>query len=327
MSSSAIQFPWVCVCCVFAFCGAGASTRAHAGEPAVDGPNLETAQADGTGLATDRLAQVSNPSGGDAVSAHFAGWFARVKQAQDSQPHWITPIATVTPRLEEEFRYDQDWQTLGSGATVENFDGGKGLELIPTRSNEIIINLPPYEERRVKKPATGFGDWPFLLVKQRLASGNEQNGNYIVSAFLGVQAPTGIAAYTNDAWVITPTLAAGKGWGNFDVQGTVGVPIPLSHESTIGIAVVSNVSFQYHIGTYFWPEIEVNTTYWANGERGGKTQVFLTPGLVLGRFPLAGRLKGIVGVGYQVSVSPKSQSSPITPQYDHAWILSTRVTF
>src|ERR1700722_219384 len=264
----------------------------------------------------------------DAITDYFDHWFDRVKQAQDSQPHWMTPIATVTPRLEEEFRYDQFWEQMGNGANLANFDSGKGLELIPTTSNEVLINLPPYEERTVKKPASGFGDWPFLTVKQRFFSANEQDGNYIVTGFLGVQAPTGAAAFTNDAWVITPTLAAGKGWGNFDVQGTIGVPIPLSHENTIGTSVVTNVALQYHLGQFFWPEIEANTTYWADGLRGGKFQTFITPGLVLGRFPIVGRIKAIVGVGYQFAVSPALTKTPVlTPTYQHAWILTARTAF
>jgi hypothetical protein len=66
------------------------------------------------------------------------------------------------------------------------------------------INVPPFLERTLVKPATGFNDWPFFTVKQRLVSANEENGNYIVSAFLGVQAPTGIAAFTNHSWIVTP---------------------------------------------------------------------------------------------------------------------------
>ena len=77
-----------------------------------------------------------------------------------------------------------------------------------------------------KKSATGWNDWPFLTIKQRLLSANEQNGNYIVTAFLGFQAPTGITAFTNDAWVITPTIAGGKGWGDFDIQMTLGFADP-----------------------------------------------------------------------------------------------------
>ncbi len=83
--------------------------------------------------------------------------------------------------------------------------------------------------------------------------------------FLGAQAPTGIKAFTNDAWLVTPTLAAGKGWGDFDIQATVGVPLPTNHESTIGDAVISNVALQYHFCEYFWPEFEINDTYWSGG--------------------------------------------------------------
>ena len=37
--------------------------------------------------------------------------------------------------------------------------------------------------------------------------------------------------------MITPTIAAGKGWGRFDVQSTLGVGLPTSHTETIGHAV------------------------------------------------------------------------------------------
>jgi hypothetical protein len=267
------------------------------------------------------------PVAADSVSAYFDQWFARVDAAQASQPHWMTPLATVTPRLEQEFRYDEFWQHQGSGATLNNIDGGKGLELIPTETNEILINLPSYEERNVKSPVSGWGDWAFLTVKQRLLSANEENGNYIVTAFLGLQAPTGDAAFTNDAWVVTPTIAAGKGWGDFDIQATAGAQLPLSHESTIGTAIVTNATAQYHLGEHFWPELELNDTYWSGGERDGKSQLFLTPGIMLGRFPLGGRAKASIGVGYQIALSPSLTIKPLTPAFDHAWIVSARLGF
>ncbi len=262
------------------------------------------------------------------VGDYFAHWFDRVRAAQASQPHWITPLVTVTPRLEEEARYDQYWQHQATGAAITTYGSGKGLELIPTTTNEILLNPPAYVQRTVKRPAAGWGDDPFLIVKQRLLSANEEQGNYIVTAFLGVQAPTGSRIFTNDAWVVTPTLAGGKGWGDFDIQATVGVPVPLAHEKTIGTAIVTNATLQYHIGKYFWPEIEANYTYWADGLRGGKHQVFLTPGVILGRFEVVDRLRLIVGGGYQFAVSPKLTREPVlTPIYDHAWILTARATF
>ena len=263
-----------------------------------------------------------------SVVPYFQNWFNRVNQAQASQPHWMTPLVTVTPRLEEEVRYDQYWEHQHTGANVDLYDMGKGLELIPTTTNEVLLNPPVYEQRSGKKPATGWGDDPFLVVKQRLLSENEQNGNYIVSAFLGVQAPTGDRTFTNHAWVITPTIAGGKGFGDFDVQATTGIALPTNHESDIGKALATNVTFQYHIAKYFWPEFEVNYTHWFGGERDGKNQVFLTPGIILGRFQVYDRLRVSVGGGYQFAVSPKVVTSPaLTPTYDHAWILSARASF
>ena len=65
-----------------------------------------------------------------AQDGYFADWFARVDKTKDEQPHWVTPLATTTPRLEEEFRYDQFWQENAEGVTTDNYDGGKGLELV-----------------------------------------------------------------------------------------------------------------------------------------------------------------------------------------------------
>src|SRR4029077_17327903 len=78
-----------------------------------------------------------------AQEGYFSNWFARVDKTQAEQPHWITPIATTTPRLEEEFRYDQLWQVSSAGVTTNNYDGGKGLELIPLERVEVIFNLHP----------------------------------------------------------------------------------------------------------------------------------------------------------------------------------------
>jgi hypothetical protein len=254
----------------------------------------------------------------DAQGSYFAHWSDRVREAQANQPDWITPLATVTPRLEQEVRFDAGFQQAGNGAHLA----------IPTTSNEIILGIPPYEDRTANKPASGFGDDPVLLIKQRLLSANAENGDYIVTAFFGVQAPIGATAFTNDAWVITPTLAAGKGWGRFDVQGTLGVALPLSHEREIGDSILANVALQYHLGEFFWPELEVNATQWAGGLRDGKTQVFLTPGVVVGRFPVAGRTKAIVGLGYQVAVGPKLVTTPaLTPVYDRQLIVTTRMSF
>ena len=264
---------------------------------------------------------------GDEVSNYFTSWFDRVDQAQASQPHWMTPIVTVTPRLEEEYRYDQFWQTTNNGASLDNYGGGKGLELIPTTTNEIIIGQPPYIVRNGNEEHNGFGDWPFLLIKQRLLSANEQDGNYIVTAFLQGVAPLGAKGFSTNSYEINPTLAFGKGWGDFDIQATIGGSFPIAYENKIGVQVPMNISFQYWLRPYFWPEFEVQNIYFVDGPHGGKNQVLLTPGIMFGRFRLYDRLKLSFGIGYQIAVAPPETRVATLPLYRNSPIFTVRFSF
>src|SRR5689334_24228207 len=83
----------------------------------------------------------------DATASSVNSWFATSDAAKESQPHWMTPVVTVTPRLEQEFRYDQSWQDRPKDVTLDNWGGGKGLELIPTLNTEVIIGVPAYQVR------------------------------------------------------------------------------------------------------------------------------------------------------------------------------------
>src|SRR5258708_2122534 len=69
-------------------------------------------------------------------------WFAMSDAAKEAQPHWMTPIVTVTPRLEQEYRYDQSWQNRPKSVDLTSYGGGKGLEVIPTPDTELIIGTP-----------------------------------------------------------------------------------------------------------------------------------------------------------------------------------------
>ena len=80
-----------------------------------------------------------------AGKGFWADWFQRSDKAKEEQPRWITPLATTTPRLEQEFRYDILWQQARPGAKyTRNFGNSKGLELIPFDKIEIIVGIPPY---------------------------------------------------------------------------------------------------------------------------------------------------------------------------------------
>jgi hypothetical protein len=237
-----------------------------------------------------------------AQDGYFANWFSRVDRTKDEQPHWVTPVATTTPRLEEEYRYDQLWQENAKGITTDNYGGGKGLELIPSEKVEVIFNVPPYLAHNNPAVQDGFGDVAFL-VKYRLLSANDKKGDYILTAFLGWSLPTG--QYKNGALhaVITPTIAYGKGFGNFDLQGTFGVGLPTADTSLVGRTFAWNNTFQYQVFRKLWPEVELNSTFFQDGKNDAQKQNFVTPGLGVGRFPLWGRLGFTVGAGYQIATT------------------------
>jgi hypothetical protein len=247
-----------------------------------------------------------------------ARWLQRVSATQAAQPHWITPIATVTPRLEQEFRFDAFHQVTPTG-NVTNLDGGKGLELIPTRRTELLINLPPYLLHQNPETVDGFGDLSFLL-KYRFLARNEQHGGAIVTGFLGASVPTGSYKNGSSSAVVTPTLAVGKGWGPFDVQATLGGTFPVNSVNVLGRTVLSNTAFQYHALKRLWPETEINSTFWLGGTNDGKKQTFLTPGVVFGRFPIHHRIAVVAGAGFQVAATHYSQ-------YNHAFIATLRMPF
>ena len=246
-------------------------------------------------------------------------YFRRVAEEQSEQPHWITPVVTVTPRLEQEIRYDILWQGHADGTTTENYGGSKGLELIPAKNVEVIIGIPPYLVHSEPKVKDGWGDETFL-VKYRFLSKNEEQGNYILTAFLGASVPTG--TYKNGApyAVITPTLAFGKGWGNFDIVTTAGIQLPTSDSQRLGQPVIWNFTGQYRVVRKIWPELEMNSTFYHNGPNAGREQVFLTPGVVFGKFSIWRRLGATVGAGVQIATTHFHT-------YNHGWILTMRLPF
>jgi len=218
-----------------------------------------------------------------AQDGYLSDWFSRVDRTKNEQSHWLTPVATTTPRLEEEYRYDQLWQVNAAGVTTNNYDGGKGLELIPLERVEVIFNVPPCLAHNDPLVQNGWGDVAFL-VKYRLLSQPEEHGNYILTAFLGWSLPTGQFKNGAPHPVITPTLAYGKGIRNFDLQGTFGVAMPTADTKLLGRTFAWNNAFQYHAMKKVWPEVELNSTFFQNGKNDGRKQNFVTPGLILGAF-------------------------------------------
>ncbi len=236
-----------------------------------------------------------------AQDGFFTNWFNMATATQSEQPHWMTPLATTTPRLEQEYRFDYERQTHNDGIVTENYGETKGLEIIPYKSVEIILAEPAYVTNNPDSP-NGFGDWQFL-VKYRIAARNEQHGNYVLTAFFQMTLPTGQYTQGSPSPVITPTIAYGKGFGNFDEQGTLGYSMPTGNVSAIGHNLTWNNTFQYHFLKKFWPETELNYTRYYYGEHGGHQSIYATPGLLIGRSKIKNRLAVSFGAGFQIALT------------------------
>ena len=246
-------------------------------------------------------------------------WLRKVDQARASQPHFVSPLVTNHVLLVQQFRYDMSWQQDPTGGTVtSNYGASRGLEVIPTTRLEVGLFPPSYLVHQSKTP-NGFTDFSWQ-VKFRAFSATEHKGDYFVGFFLGGSFPTGTPPNGLAHTVLSPTFAAAKGLGPVDIQSTIGANLPTSGTNTLGRAIVFNTAIDYRIKGKIWPMIEQNSTFWSGGTLDAKKQVFLTPGLVLGSFPLAERLHLTIGGGMQIAATQFHQ-------YNHRWILSVRFPF
>jgi hypothetical protein len=244
----------------------------------------------------------------------LSNYQARVSATQAEQPHWVTPLVLVTPRLEQELRTDFVRQVAPSLYSTWNLGNSKGLEFIPERHIEILINVPPFIDHTAPKSKDGFGDLSFNS-KYRIFARNEEHGNAIITAFLAATVPTGKNGNGSCCAVITPTLAIGKGWRNFDVATTAGGSLPVSNTKGLGHTITWNTALQYRLAStgfarLFWPELEFNSSYFKGGSNDGKFTTYATPGILIGRVPLShdasgkpGRLGLTFGIGEQIALN------------------------
>ena len=257
----------------------------------------------------------SNTDDSDWVRA----WMKIAAKARASQPHFVAPIVTTHVMLVQQYRYDMSWQRDPSGATLtSNYGSFARSEIIPSSRLEVGIFPPSYLVHQTNIP-DGFSDLSYQ-VKFRAFSRTEGEGDYFVGFFLGGSFPTGRVPNGLGHAVVSPTFAAAKGLGPWDIQSTIGANLPTSGTNVLGRVLLFNTEVDYRIKGKIWPMLEQNSTFWLDGPLTGRKQVFLTPGLVVGPFPLTGTLHVGFGVGVQTAVTSFHQ-------YNHRWIFSIRFPF
>jgi hypothetical protein len=260
-----------------------------------------------------------NASAGSNQNDWVHAWMRKVDEARASQPHFVSPIFTTHVMLVQQYRFDMSWQQDPSGGTItSNYGASHGLEIIPTTRLEVGLFQPPYLAHQSSVP-DGFGDFSFQI-KYRAWSGTEGRGDYFVGFFLAGSLPTGTPPNGAGHTLLSPTFAAAKGIGPWDIQSTIGASLPASGANILGRTIVFNTAVDYKIKGKMWPMLEQNSTFWSGGVLDGKKEVFLTPGVVLGGFPIAERLHLSFGAGVQIALSQFHQ-------YNHRWIVSVRFPF
>lgn len=257
-----------------------------------------------------------------AQSGFFKSWEDRVRATSARQPAWPVPILSPSAVIVQLARVDFLHQYTSTHTETWNYDNGKGVNLIPFARTEVDINLPPYIQHNSPKIRDGAGDISFVG-KYRMFAANE-GGNYSSAVQVAFSVPTG--SYKNGAAVstITPTVVGGKGFGKFDVQSAIGGVLPTSSSKTVGRTISWNTVAQYRLGKYLWPELEANASYFHGGPNDGKSQVFLTPGLIVSKIKLRSdpkdRLGLVLGSGIQIATSHFHS-------YNHSVVLTGRLVF
>lgn len=269
------------------------------------------------------LCLLAFPVGIFAQASFFERWEARASATQAKQPAWAPPLATTYVGLIQVARTDFTRQISPTHATTWNNGSSKGVNLIPFANTEIDLNLPPFFAHDVPSVPDGFGDASFVL-KYRFLTGNAKHRNYVVSAFVLATIPTGSYKNGSTDASVAPNIALGKGYRKFNVQSTLGATLPTGNTLKLGRPILWNTTAQYHLGKYLWPELEANNTYFHGGPNDGKTQTFLTPGLVFGtklhpKDPKS-RLGISFGAGMQIATSQFHA-------YNHALIITARLPF
>jgi hypothetical protein len=223
-------------------------------------------------------APASTSASAPQVPAHSSfkeRFFAHNYGMNRLQPSWPTPVAEAEPRLTQYYRFAFTNQYTAAGTQTVNYGNGRGGGIVAWNRFEFDW-LPPGYIQHHSTAQDGFGD-NAVLVKYRIASGNAEHGNFIVTAMLNhTFASSSHNGGLTDSW--NPTLAGGIGFlKHFDVESALGGAMPTGKIATQGRSVAWNSLVHDHVTQHFWLELENNATFYFAGSHDGKMQNFITP--------------------------------------------------
>lgn len=162
------------------------------------------------------------------------------------------------------------------GADIFSYGNNHGIGFIAGTRFQFDFNPPSFFRNHSAQFPDGWGN-ASTQVKFRIASGNAAHGNFAVTAMLAHAFAAGASQNAMLTAYDLPRLAAGKAFGRFDVQSTLGGILPAGKIDLQGRAIEWNLAAQVHPSSRTWFDIENNATFNFAGPYDAKTQNFITP--------------------------------------------------
>jgi hypothetical protein len=191
------------------------------------------------------------------------------------QPSWLGPVIQSDARLGQAVRFSVSNLSC-SGANTINYGNGHGVSVIVDRRFQLDFDPPAFFRNHSAASPDGFGNAATQL-KWRIASGNAQHGNYIISAILWRGFAPGAQENGADSSTWKPTLAVGKAFPRFAVISNLGGLLPTAKIPEQGRTITWDTAAQIHPNTHLYFDLENNASFNHGGPFDGDTQDFLTP--------------------------------------------------
>jgi hypothetical protein len=192
------------------------------------------------------------------------------------QPSWIAPLIQSDPRLMQGLRVSFSRASAPGAARVFSYGNNHGVGVIAGTRFQFDFNPPAFFRNHTAQLPDGWGN-ASTQVKFRIASGNADHGNFAVSASLEHGFASGAAENGMATAYDMPRIAAGKSFGGFDIQSTLGGVLPSGKIDQQGRLIEWNIAGQVHTTAHTWLDIENNAAFVFGGPFDGKTQNYVTP--------------------------------------------------
>jgi hypothetical protein len=206
--------------------------------------------------------------------------YARFRAHNDSmtalQPTWMSPLIQPDARITQSVRLSFANSYTSAGTQTVSYGNYHTFGVIAGNRFQFNFIAPPYIQNNSATAKDGFGDTQ-VECKMRIASGNAQHGNYALTALLAYQAPTGNHQNGAPTAIYWPNIAAGRAWGRFDLQSTIGGMMPSGKIAAQGRQIDWNTAAQWHATKHGWLALEDNAIYNYGGPFDRRTTNYVTP--------------------------------------------------